>query len=97
MTLPVYVALEKVDVRLVEAAKDLYAGPWRPGGLIVGVVSGRRPHGRAGPRLRCRLAGVRASSARSFGGLVGWFLVSESFIRVTFPLSLLGRLRRGRC
>ena len=30
MTLPLYVALEKVDRRLLEAAKDLYAGPWRP-------------------------------------------------------------------
>ena len=42
MTLPIYVALEKVDVRLVEAAKDLYAGPWRPGGGIVGRRRGRR-------------------------------------------------------
>ena len=31
MTLPLYVALEKIDKRLVEAAQDLYAGPWRPG------------------------------------------------------------------
>ena len=42
MTLPIYVALEKVDIRLVEAAKDLYAGPWRPGGGIVGALVGRR-------------------------------------------------------
>ena len=27
MTLPIYVSLEKIDIRLVEAAKDLYAGP----------------------------------------------------------------------
>ena len=40
MTLPIYVALEKIDIRLVEAAKDLYAGPWRPGGGIVGAVVG---------------------------------------------------------
>ena len=40
MTLPIYVALEKVDVRLVEAAKDLYAGPWRPGGGIAGALVG---------------------------------------------------------
>ncbi len=31
MVLPLYVAIEKVDLRLVEAAKDLYAGPWRRG------------------------------------------------------------------
>ena len=42
MTLPLYVALEKVDIRLVEAAKDLYAGPWRPGGGIVGAARRRR-------------------------------------------------------
>ena len=39
MTLPIYVALEKVDLRLVEAAKDLYAGPWRPGGAIAGALA----------------------------------------------------------
>ena len=36
MVLPLYVALEKIDVRLIEAARDLYAGPWRRGGAIVG-------------------------------------------------------------
>src|SRR4029453_4315493 len=40
MTLPIYVSLEKVDTRLVEAAKDLYAGPGRPGGSIAGAVIG---------------------------------------------------------
>jgi spermidine/putrescine transport system permease protein len=40
MTLPIYVSLEKIDGRLVEAAKDLYAGPWRPGGTIAGTVVG---------------------------------------------------------
>jgi spermidine/putrescine transport system permease protein len=29
MVLPIYVSLEKIDRRLVEAAKDLYAGPAR--------------------------------------------------------------------
>jgi spermidine/putrescine transport system permease protein len=28
MILPLYVALEKIDPRLIEAASDLYAGPW---------------------------------------------------------------------
>ena len=47
MTLPLYVALEKIDQRLIEAAEDLYAGPWRPAGhdrrrLILGGVLGRR-------------------------------------------------------
>ena len=40
MTLPLYVALEKIDKRLIEAAQDLYAGPWRPQGTIVGVLIG---------------------------------------------------------
>ncbi len=40
MTLPIYVSLEKIDGRLVEAAKDLYAGPWRPGGTVAGAVAG---------------------------------------------------------
>ena len=40
MTLPIYVSLEKMDGRLIEAAKDLYAGPWRPQGMFA-------PKGRA--------------------------------------------------
>ena len=50
MTLPLYVALEKIDRRLLEAAKDLYAGPWRQGGArssgpVVGGLLGRRSVG----------------------------------------------------
>ena len=45
MTLPLYVALEKIDRRLIEAAEDLYAGPWRPQGTIVGGVDRRRARG----------------------------------------------------
>ena len=40
MTLPLYVALEKIDRRLIEAAEDLYAGRWRPRGTIVGAIAG---------------------------------------------------------
>jgi spermidine/putrescine transport system permease protein len=29
MVLPIYVSLEQVDARLIEAAEDLYASPWR--------------------------------------------------------------------
>ena len=47
MTLPIYVSLEKIDIRLVEAAEDLYAGPWRPGGTIGGGDRRRRPVRRA--------------------------------------------------
>src|SRR5688572_33468913 len=40
MVLPLYVALEKIDKRLIEAARDLYAGPWRRGGAIAGSIAG---------------------------------------------------------
>ncbi len=89
MTLPVYVAVEKVDFRLVEAARDLYAGPWRPGGgvagaLVAGVLAAVLGIVFAWPWP------VLATGAALIGAAVGWFLVSESFVRVTFPLSLPG-------
>jgi spermidine/putrescine transport system permease protein len=96
--LPAYVAIEKVDGRLVEAAKDLYAGPWRPGGIIGGAVVG----GVLATYLMLGLGyssldveslpslGATALAGGAFGALVGGWLVSESFIRVTFPLSLPG-------
>ena len=54
MTLPIYVALEKIDFRLVEAAQDLYAGPWQRSGTLVGGVSWQRA-------CRSRSAGHRSS------------------------------------
>ena len=89
MTLPLYVALEKIDRRLVEAAEDLYAGPWRPRGTIVGAVCGG-------------LLGVAVGLVMDYGpltlgvpglivgALVGTFLISEAFVRVIFPLALPG-------
>ena len=89
MTLPIYVALEKVDIRLVEAAKDLYAGPWRPGGGIVGAVVGGGLAAVLGVIFEWTplIMGVMGAGA---GAFIGWFLVSESFVRITFPLSLPG-------
>ncbi len=94
MTLPIYVALEKVDFRLVEAAKDLYAGPWRPGGAIVGAI--------VGGVLMAVLGFVFNTSPLAFaivGAVVGavlfHFRVSESFVRVTFPLSISGVFAGG--
>ena len=89
MTLPIYVSLEKIDIRLVEAAKDLFAGPWRPGGSIAGVVVGGG------------LAGVLAAAfeydvvpfvivGAVVGLVIGSFFLSESFLRVILPLSLPG-------
>ena len=94
MTLPVYVALEKVDVRLVEAAKDLYAGPWRPGGAIVGGALGGVLLGVLGLVFNADWPAFVVVGAVA-GALVGWFLISESFIRVTFPLSASGVFAGG--
>jgi spermidine/putrescine transport system permease protein len=89
MTLPIYVALEKVDVRLVEAAKDLYAGPWRPGGGIVGAIVGGALGGVLGQVFGLGPLGLGLFGAVS-GGLIGWLFISESFVRVVFPLSVPG-------
>jgi len=89
MTLPIYVSLEKIDNRLVEAARDLYAGPWRPGGTIAGAIVGGLVGAGMGaalayPIIAMGLLGVIA------GLIVGTFFISESFLRVVFPLSLPG-------
>src|SRR6185295_2310511 len=89
MTLPIYVALEKVDFRLIEAARDLYAGPWRRQGTVVGAIVG------AVVSLGLALAfgwslAVPTILAALVGGVIGRFLISEAFVRVTFPLSLPG-------
>ncbi len=89
MTLPLYVALEKIDRRLLEAAEDLYAGPWRPRGTFVGAIVGG-------------LLGVVVGVVMDYGPLVlgipgliggaviGTWLISEAFIRVTLPLATPG-------
>jgi spermidine/putrescine transport system permease protein len=89
MTLPLYVSLEKIDVRLLEAAKDLYAGPWRPGGTILGAVVGGALFAIVALILGAAplLPGVAGVVV---GALIGSFLISEAFVRITFPLSLPG-------
>jgi spermidine/putrescine transport system permease protein len=62
MTLPIYVSLEKVDVRLVEAAQDLYASRW---------VAFRRI------TLPLSLAGVFAGSLLTFIPAVGDYINAE--------------------
>ena len=89
MTLPIYVALEKIDFRLVEAAQDLYAGPWRRSGMIVGGLVGGLLAGGLGLAFGWPLL-VPVVVAVAVGAFVGRFLVSEAFVRVTFPLSLPG-------
>jgi spermidine/putrescine transport system permease protein len=89
MTLPIYVALEKIDLRLVEAARDLYAGPWQRGGTLVGgLVGGALAAGLSfafgWPPI------LPVIGATLFGAFIGRVFVSEAFVRVTFPLSLPG-------
>jgi spermidine/putrescine transport system permease protein len=89
MTLPIYVSLEKIDIRLVEAARDLYAGPWRPRGPIIGGIVGALLGGTLGFALAYSVP-VLAAVGAVVGALVSAFLISESFLRVVLPLSLPG-------
>jgi spermidine/putrescine transport system permease protein len=89
MTLPLYVALEKIDKRLIEAAEDLYAGPWRPQGTIVGLVLGGVLGVVVGIVMDYGplILGIPGAVA---GAIIGTFLISQAFIRVTLPLALPG-------
>jgi spermidine/putrescine transport system permease protein len=89
MTLPIYVSLEKIDGRLVEAAKDLFAGPWRPGGAIAGGVVGAILAGVLAGAFEYDIVPIAASGA-VVGVLIGTFFLSESFVRIILPLSLPG-------
>jgi spermidine/putrescine transport system permease protein len=89
MTLPLYVALEKIDKRLIEAAEDLYAGPWRPQGTFVGLVIGGVLGFVVGNVMDYGPLTL-ALPAAIVGALVGTFLISQAFIRVTLPLALPG-------
>jgi spermidine/putrescine transport system permease protein len=89
MTLPIYVSLEKIDGRLVEAAKDLYAGPWRPGGSISGAVIGGVVGGALGAAFSYDVV-VLAGLGALIGVVVGTFFISQSFLRIVLPLSLPG-------
>ena len=78
-----------VDGRLIEAAKDLYAGPWRPGGTIAGAVVG----GLVGAGIGAALSYdpvVLGGLGVLVGLVVGTVFVSQSFLRVILPLSLPG-------
>ena len=89
MTLPIYVSLEKIDIRLVEAAKDLYAGPWRPGGTVAGAAVGGLVGAGLGAALNYPIFATGLVGL-VVGVVVGTVFVSESFTRVVFPLSLPG-------
>ncbi len=89
MTLPIYVSIEKVDRRLVEAAQDLYAGPWRPGGTIAGAIVGAVLAGLLGFIFEMSV-GLMAGAGAAVGAVIGTLFLSESFVRITLPLSLPG-------
>ena len=88
MTLPIYVSLEKIDIRLVEAAKDLYAGPWRRG-TVVGAIVGGLVGLFLGFAFGYPVVIVAAIGA-ALGAFVCTFMISESFLRIVLPLSLPG-------
>ena len=89
MTLPIYVSLEKIDIRLVEAAKDLYAGPWRRRGTVVGALVGGLLGLFLGFAFGYPVVVVAAIGAL-LGAVVCTFMISESFLRIVLPLSLPG-------
>jgi spermidine/putrescine transport system permease protein len=89
MTLPLYVALEKIDKRLLEAAEDLYAGPWRPQGTIAGAILGGALGVVVGVVMEYGPLSLGIPGA-VIGALVGTFLVSQAFVRVTLPLAVPG-------
>jgi spermidine/putrescine transport system permease protein len=89
MTLPVYVALEKIDGRLIEASQDLYAGPWRPMGGVAGAIVGGILGAIMGMIFDWEWP-IVAFMGGALGAIIAWRFISESFVRVTFPLSLPG-------
>jgi spermidine/putrescine transport system permease protein len=89
MTLPLYVALEKIDRRLLEAAEDLYAGPWRPTGTIVGAILGGALGVVVGVVMDYGPLSLGIPGL-ILGAIAGTWLVSEAFVRVTLPLAVPG-------
>ena len=89
MTLPIYVSLEKIDIRLVEAAKDLYAGPLNRRGTVVGGLVGGLVGLFLGFAFGYPVVIVAAIGA-AVGAFVCTFMISESFLRIVLPLSLPG-------
>jgi spermidine/putrescine transport system permease protein len=100
MVLPLYVSLEKVDRRLIEAAQDLFAGPWRRGGAITGAILGALLlvalqiglgyGGLIGEDATPETVAFAAALGGVAGGLVGMSMINQAFLRVTLPLSMPG-------
>ena len=93
MTLPLYVALEKIDKRLLEAAEDLYAGPWRPQGTIAGLVIGGVLGVVVGVVMEYGPIALGIPGA-IVGAVVGTYLVSQAFRPGHAAAGRAGHLRR---
>ena len=98
MVLPLYVSLEKIDRRLIEAAQDLYAGPQRQSGALIGGIAGAvlavgvmagLSYLPLSTNYLLNIA-VVAGVGALVGATIATLLISESFTKVVFPLSLSG-------
>ena len=102
MVLPLYVSVEKVDRRLIEAAKDLYAGPWRPRGtrrparaLPVAARHRRRPPVRRTTSTGSRRSARSLSTPAEAAARNGWCRAracpscSSSTRRATTPITTI--------
>src|SRR3954453_19719640 len=98
MVLPLYVSLEKIDRRLIAAGQGLDAGPWpRGGALSGGLLGGVLAVGSMAAFGYLPLGVVHLPAivlvfviGAGIGAAIATLLVSESFTRVIFPLSLSG-------
>jgi spermidine/putrescine transport system permease protein len=89
MVLPLYASLDKLDPRLLEAARDLYAGPWRAfrrvtlplalPGVVAGTLLCFIPA--AGDLINAQLLGT----PREY--MIGNVIQSAFLIRLDYPLA----------
>jgi spermidine/putrescine transport system permease protein len=87
MVLPIYVALEKIDVRLVDAAKDLYSGSWRAFRKVVLPLS--LPGVFAGSLLTFIPAAGDFVNAQFLGGpnntMIGNVVQNQFLVQLDYP------------
>jgi spermidine/putrescine transport system permease protein len=87
MVLPIYVALEKIDVRLVEAARDLYSNGWRAFRKVVLPLS--LPGVFAGSLLTFIPASGDFVNAQFLGGpndtMIGNVVQNQFLVQLDYP------------
>src|SRR5262249_12774064 len=112
MILPLYAALERMDVSLIEAGRDLYGGPLRTflfvtvpatrQGVLAGIVLVFLPA--MGDFVSAQLLGgpdqimIGSLIQSAFPGGAGWPLGSAMtmLLRASLPVAMAGSLRRAR-